>query len=239
MWQGSLHQPTNNNQLLCLLLLNDTMAKKRKRRTQAIESKEETKEEAREEAKEEAKEKAKDADNDWDTHPGKFFLRKGFYEGTILMEYMTKEGGPGPRAIWDQHCKDNPLFAGMKYSDGFTSRLRSVRNHCQQKLDRVVADQQAFDNFRALYPRPTHDHKGVILWDGSDGQRFLKQMIEEGKHFGKAPKELWENSNEEWKRAFQVFSLEVFRKHIYQELRLKKHKHYLEVEGKNNDANND
>jgi hypothetical protein len=203
---------------------SDTMAKKRKRPKQS----------QAEEAKEETKEETKVADDDWESHPAKFFLRKGFYEGTILMEYMTKEGGPGPRAIWDQHCKNNPLFEGMEYGDSFTSRLRSVRNHCQKKLDRVAADQEAFDNFRALYPRPTHDHKGVILWDGSDAQRFLKQMVEEGKHLGKAPKELWENDNDLWKSAFQVFSLEVFRKHIYQELRLKKHKHYLEVEGKNN-----
>lgn len=176
----------------------------------------------------EATKQTKDDSIEWAKHPAKFFLREGFYKGTIPMKYMTKEGGPGPKAIWNEHCKDNPLFQGMEYDGNFTTHLRTVRNDCEKKYARAEEDQKAFNNFRALYPRPTHDHKGVPLWDGSDAQKFLKQLMAEGKHEGIAPKDLWDNEDEQLRKAFQVYTLDVFRKHIYQELRLWKLANYLE-----------
>jgi hypothetical protein len=188
------------------------------------------------EANEEEKEQTKDDGIDWEKHPAKFFLRDGFYNGAIPMKYMTKEGGPGPRAIWEEHCKDSPLFRGMEYNSNFTSRLRTVRNDCEKKFARAEDDQKAYDNFRSLYPRPTHDHKGIPLWDGSDAQRLLKQLMAEGKHVGVEPKNLWENEDKELRKAFQVYTLDVFRKHIYQEKRLWKLHNYLEEEGKKKKA---
>ena len=174
-----------------------------------------------------AKQQSKEDDIDWKNHPAKLFLKKCFVNGTISMNYQTKNGGPGPREVWDEHCKDNPLFTGMKYGTKFTNRLLGVRNDNEKKMNRKEDDQKAYDNYRANHPRPTHDHKGIPLWDGSPAQQLLKEMMARGEHVGKAPKELWEG---EHKEVFQVYTLDVFRDHIYQEKRLWKMQNYLKKE---------
>jgi hypothetical protein len=168
-----------------------------------------------------------DKDLAWKDHPAKLYLKKCFINGAIPMDYQTKNGGPGPRAIWDKHCKDNPLFANMCYGQTFTTRLLGVRNDNEKKMNRKDDDQKAFDNYRANHPRPTHDHKGIPLWDGSPAQKLLKEIMARGEHVGKAPKELWES-----KEVFKVYTLDVFRNHIYQEKRLWKMHNYLEVDAK-------
>lgn len=170
---------------------------------------------------------SEDKDVAWRDHPAKLYLKKCFINGTIPMDYQAKKGGPGPRSIWDQHCKNNPLFANMSYGQTFNSRLLGVRNDNAKKMSRKEDDQKAYDNYRASHPRPTHDHNGVPLWDGSPAQKLLKEMMARGEHVGKAPKELWEG-----KEVFKVYTLDVFRDHIYQEKRLWKMHNYLEVEAK-------
>jgi hypothetical protein len=77
---------------------------------------------------------------------------------------------------------------------------------------------KAYNNYRSLYSEPAHDHKGVPLWNNSDAQCLLKEDITVGKYQPRdkkqVPKILWELWLE-----YQVFELDVFRDHIYQERR--------------------
>ncbi len=51
-------------------------------------------------------------------------------------------------------------------------------------------------------------------WEGSEAQSWLKKDMKAGKHDTLQPMELWETRD-----AYQLFPLEVFRDHIYQEIR--------------------
>lgn len=183
-----------------------------------------------EEPKEKKKEKEKDPKIDWANSAAKQFLKQAFKDGLIPIKYMAKEGGPGPRYIWDNFCEGTAPFNRMTYEgSGFTSRLSGVRDDTLLKVKRKDLDQKAFNNFRKIQPRPTHDHEGVPLWDGSDAQRLLKEDMAKGLH------ELFqgkERRKKYWltKEEFQVYKLPVFRDHIYQEEKLWKLHNYLRLE---------
>jgi len=170
----------------------------------------------------EAPKKPKEKDIDWKNSAAKNFLKKAFKDGTIPLDYSDTIG---PRVVWDDHCKDNPAFVGMLYGNRFTGRLRNVRLDHEKKDNRAEIDKKAFDNFRKNHPRPLEDQNGTPLWDGSKAQRMLKQDMQEGKHKVGAPRELWISQPE-----YQVYELQVFRDHIYQEERLWKHEYFLELE---------
>ena len=173
------------------------------------------------------KPKLKEPPIDWAQSAAKQFLKRSFRDGTIPLNYMTKDGGPGPKHVWDNHCKDNPAFKHMLYSSLFQSRLAGVKNDHFAKDKRADLDQKAFDNFRKLHPRPMVDHNGIELWDGSEAQRLLKEDMANGKHKEGDPSDLWAS-----KKEYQVYELQVFRDHIYQEQRLWKLQNFLVLEGK-------
>jgi hypothetical protein len=70
----------------------------------------------------------------------------------------------------------------MKYDGNFTRHLRDIKNDTIKKVDRAADDKKAYNNYRSLYPEPTHDHKGVPLWNNSDAQHLLKEDITAGKY---------------------------------------------------------
>ena len=209
------------------------MPPKRKRTTKTAEEKEEEKERkaaakkqkeeekaAAKKKKEEEKAAAKAAEPkiDWKNSAAKQVLKKLFREKTVPAEYSKTIG---PKKVWEDYCQNDPAFVGMSYGETFTSRLRSVRDDHLKKVSRAERDQKAFNNFRENHERPTHDHRGKPLWDGSDAQKFLKEDMEAGKHENKTPAQLWAS-----RPAYKVYDLPVFRDHIYQEKRLKKFENY-------------
>lgn len=176
-------------------------------------------------AKPDDEKKEKEPSIDWTNSAAKLFLKKAFKEELIPLKYMRKEGGPGPRFIWDKFCAGTPAFNRMQYGSRFTSRLATVRNDHYAKASRSEIDQNAYDNFRQRHPRPTHDHKGLPLWDGSDAQRLLKEDMANGLHEKGDPIDLWVERAE-----YQVYDLQVFRDHIYQEQKLWKLHNWLQLE---------
>ena len=55
-------------------------------------------------------------------------------------------------------------------------------------------------------------------WEGSDAQKLLKKDMEDGRHETMQPMELWETRD-----TYLLFPLDVFRDHIYQEIRTNKY----------------
>jgi hypothetical protein len=112
----------------------------------------------------------------------------------------------------------------------FRTNLNSLRKSLKVTNDRAMADKAAV----------SHDQEQQLLvhqdlmrtrtianpphWDMSEAQRFLKLDVDDGKHCTMLPKEL-RMTREEYK----VFSLDVFRKHIHQEVRSRKETAYWQV----------
>lgn len=170
----------------------------------------------------------------WKNSAAKKHLRQLFKDKTIPFEYSTEKGGPGPKAIFDNHCKDHASFKGMTYDKLFPSRLSSVRDDIQSKEERKEVDRAAFEKYRSLHPKQDFDSLGRPRWEGSKAECSLKMDIERILKLDEAeikkqlePKVLY---NKLERPEYRDFTLDVFRGHIYQERRLRKFDHYIELE---------
>ena len=154
---------------------------------------------------------------EWGKSAAKHYLKKCFREGIIKPDYGN------PEQIWNDYCKGRKEFARMKYDAAFVRRLKSVCEDFMKKAKRRDADLVAFNIAQKNHPTPELNHRGEPQWNGSEAQKLLREDIKNGRHEGKAPKALWEGPN---KKAYQIYSLQTFRDHIYQEQRLIKFQNY-------------
>lgn len=101
--------------------------------------------------------------------------------------------------------------------DIFTRRLASLRVIARGQNARRASDAAALTHDRLLRPQGTHETNGVLRWEGSAAERLLKDDITNGLNTQMAPKTLYTTRAE-----YQLFSLETFRGHIYQEIKRRK-----------------
>jgi hypothetical protein len=134
----------------------------------------------------------------------------------LLATGMIPESGMKPKDIWDNICSSRPEFAGFHFKN-FPSRLRSARQQGIQKGSRAVSENAAFEHDRLLFPPATHNQRGEPRWHGSPAESLLKHDVAEKRHEKMAPQLLRETRVE-----YMEFPLDVFRKHIHQEVRLRK-----------------
>ena len=116
------------------------------------------------------------------------------------------------------------LQEDVQCDDAFVRRLKSVRNDHLKKVERCQKDLEAYNNAKKNHPTPALNIRGEPQWHGSAAQNFLKESVEAGQHKEVEPKELWESKPE-----YQVYALKTFRDHIYQEGRLRKFSHYVDL----------
>jgi len=153
----------------------------------------------------------------WAKSAAKQFLKKCFREKVISPDYKDA------KKVWKDHCENHRAFARMSCDDAFVRRLGTVREDYIKKLARMMSDLKAHDIAKKNHPTPEFNIRGEPQWHGSAAQRRLKAMVAEGKHEGKEPKSLYLDAAD-----FQVYSLQTFRDHIYQEERLLKFNRYVE-----------
>ena len=100
----------------------------------------------------------------------------------------------------------------------FRSRLYALKKQLQASDQRKNDDKEALAHDHELFPKRTHNSLGLPNWDGSEAQQLLKGDIDNNQHNIMKPKELYESRLE-----YQVFTLKVFRGHIYQEIKTRKY----------------
>jgi hypothetical protein len=155
---------------------------------------------------------------EWSKSAAKQFLKRCFRVGTISASYQDAQ------QVWTDHCKDDIAFKRMQCDDAFVRRLKSVRDDYLKKVERCKKDLEAFNIAQKNHPTPEFNIRGEPQWHGSAAQKHLKETIEAGQHKGEEPKNLWQSRPE-----YQVYSLPTFRDHIYQEGRLRKFNHYVDL----------
>jgi hypothetical protein len=120
----------------------------------------------------------------------------------------------------DMHWHDvywqRPEYAESKW-DLFAGRLDSLRQQISHAKDRNTTEEAALVHDRALFPIPTHNHRGEPRWDGSEAQRLLKEDVAAGIHETMKPQQLYQTHPQ-----YNDYSLAVFRGHLYQEVRFVK-----------------
>jgi hypothetical protein len=102
--------------------------------------------------------------------------------------------------------------------ENFRNHLRDLRKQIRASKDRAISDSAALAHDRRIFPKKTYNHRGEPRWEGSEAEQLLKQDIDEGKNKDLMPAELHQSRDE-----YKGYPLEVFRKHIYQEERLRKY----------------
>ena len=112
--------------------------------------------------------------------------------------------------------------AAMEMDNAFSRRLAAVRDDYVKKVARRNKDHEAYLIAKRNHPTPELNSRGEPQWNGSDAQKLLKELVASGGHTGVKPQQLWEQRQE-----YQVYSLQTFRDHIYQEERLLKFNNYL------------
>ena len=103
----------------------------------------------------------------------------------------------------------------------FKGRLDRLRADIRKKQAFAASDSAALANDRLLHPVPTHNHRGEPRWEGSEAQRLLRQDIDLGNHLDLMPRDLFMSEPD----YYDNYPLEVFRKHIEQEVKLRKFLH--------------
>lgn len=110
----------------------------------------------------------------------------------------------------------------------FEGRLTDLRAQIGSDLSPAQEDQVAFDKYVSLHPKALVAAKGGYPeWEGSEAQKSLKMDMENNAHEAMRPMALWETRAE-----YQLFPLQVFRDHIYQEIRTGKFVNQLKLTGK-------
>lgn len=117
----------------------------------------------------------------------------------------------------DMPAKDvflwRPEYAATEWQK-FPRQLRDLRKQLKVSETKANKDAAALAHDRQLFPKKTHNTLNLTNWYQSPAQQFLKQDIEDGKHKVMKPEELHKSRLE-----YQVFSLDVFCGHIYQEVK--------------------
>lgn len=152
----------------------------------------------------------------WAKSAAKQYLKQCFRDELISVHYDNAE------EVWKNMCQDHAAFARMSFDAAFVRRLSSVQDDYVKKVDRCQKDLEAYLIAKENHPTPEFNCRGEPQWNGSDAQKLLKDMVSKGEHEGKEPKVIWQSKEE-----FQLYSLQTFRDHIYQEERLIKFNNYL------------
>jgi hypothetical protein len=153
---------------------------------------------------------------EWRKSAAKQVLKGHFREGKISPNYQDAQ------EVWTEHCKDTDAFKRMQCDDTFFRRLKTVRDDYLKKVERCQMDLEAFTIAKKNHPTPKKNSRGEPQWNGSIAQNLLKEAVKLGHHLEVTPRDLWIK-----KKEYQVYSLQTFRDHIYQEQRLLKFQHYV------------
>lgn len=97
------------------------------------------------------------------------------------------------------------------------SRFNGMRKIVREGKERASSDAIDLSNDRKIHPRPQVNERGTPLWIGSDAEVLLGIDIDDGKHKEMEPKQLYES-----RQQYQDFTLQEFRRHIYQEEQTRK-----------------
>ena len=115
--------------------------------------------------------------------------------------------------------KDRPEFQDVPYDKpSFAKRLKDLQAQISQEKEKSITDADALAHDRKIHPRPALNHRGEPQWVDSAAAQRLRLDVHDKKHKDMPPQDLHQSRPE-----YQIYSLDVFRGHIYQEERRRKY----------------
>lgn len=161
-----------------------------------------------------------DSEKAWGSSDARAALYAAITEGEIPLERgqtVEKED-----LIWDFFCLRPEVYNYGEF-ERFRGRLNSLRAIIKAGKSRAEEDLIAYQQFIKNHPKSTMAANGDYPeWEGHKAQELLVQDMADGKHEEMTPMQLRQTRAE-----YREFPLDVFRSHIYQDIRTEKWLKYL------------
>lgn len=161
------------------------------------------------------KKKENKEDKAWRKSEAKRLLAKDIIDGTIPEDMA-----------WTEVHNWRPEYALSSYTL-FASRLRNLCAQISAAKARAERDEQGLATDRLSFPVSLYDSNGSLRWDGSAAQAWLVKDMEAGMHTEMKPRQLYQS-----RPCYQAFALDIFRGHIYQQVRRQKYCTWRNESGK-------
>ena len=123
---------------------------------------------------------------------------------------------------WELFYKDNVDFMDVPFAQ-FKARLADHHAQVKKNLGRARHEEKCMIHDRSLFPRQPKNERGELVFDLHPAKDILREEVAAKKHVGIAPEDLWRTHPE-----YQEFDKDIFRGHVYQELRRVKFINYLQ-----------
>ena len=176
----------------------------------------------------------------WQDSVGKVLLRRDILAGKVSLNNDDKPievFKMRPQYSYDSYeaAEDGTTKTMPVELHTFASRLYGIRKQIVAGKTRAEKDRESFENFKANHTAKSMTARGYPQWAHSKAKDLLCEDIDNGKHttFKKIQKKsgaevpcqqkFWRSRSE-----YLEFPLEVFRKHIHQELKTRKYINLLE-----------
>ena len=158
---------------------------------------------------------------DWRLCPAKWVIITDLEDGMLPLDRELCS----PEDAWKVYEEARlPEFEGVCFQQ-FKERLADHRRAVKRSQGALRKQLDALEHDKVLHPRnETHDRRGAPIFSRSPAHDLLRTDIKDGLYPLYKPKELWETRPE-----YKLFSLDVFRGRIYQEIHRNKYINWLEM----------
>lgn len=161
----------------------------------------------------------------WQHSDAKAALYAAIMDGEVPLEPRKNETEDD---LWEYFCCRGEIHNYGGFKEHFKDRLAALREQITKAQKRAEEDTKAYEIFKKNHPKCTVSAKGNCPeWEGSEAQKQLLKDMESNLHNQYFPEQLWLDDAPE-RQCCQLFPLQVFRDHICQNLRTKRHLKQLE-----------
>lgn len=145
------------------------------------------------------------------------------YEDVVFETFKAEleEKATTAEIAWETHYSKLPEFEKVEFGQ-FKERLRDHRKQVKENLKKSKEDETLMLEDRKIFPKQSTNEDGMPKWAMHRAKKLLEEDIAAKKHLAMNPRQLRETRTE-----YREFNLNVFRPHIYQQVRCKKFCNYL------------
>lgn len=137
----------------------------------------------------------------WANSEAKAILRRGILNGTLTTDMLND-----PDTLYVSNSK----HAKWKLSN-WKANLENLRNAIARDKGRMLRDARDYGKDKKIVMDLRHGRP--LPWHKTTCPKLLKQDVDDSRHFDMSIKDLYLDRPE-----YQAFDLEVFRKHVHQEV---------------------